>query len=73
MPTAATLLAFAAVATGLVITPGPNTLYMLSRAITQGPVAGLISLAGVVTGFFLLHVRRSLRPDRDRLRGALCL
>ncbi|MDO8876307.1 MAG: LysE family translocator [Pseudolabrys sp.] len=52
MPTTATLLAFAAVATGLVLTPGPNTLYMLSRAITQGPVAGLISLAGVVTGFF---------------------
>ncbi len=52
MPTIATLLAFAAIATGLVITPGPNTLYMLSRAITQGPVAGLISLAGVVTGFF---------------------
>ena len=52
MPTTATLLAFAAIATGLVITPGPNTLYMLSRAIKQGPVAGLISLAGVVTGFF---------------------
>lgn len=52
MPTTTTLLAFAAVATGLVLTPGPNTLYMLSRAITQGPVAGLISLAGVVTGFF---------------------
>lgn len=52
MPSTATLLAFAAVAVGLVLTPGPNTIYMLSRAITQGPVAGLISLAGVVTGFF---------------------
>ena len=52
MPTEANLLAFIAVAVGLVLTPGPNTLYMLSRAITQGPVAGLISLAGVVTGFF---------------------
>lgn len=52
MPTEANLIAFVAVATGLVLTPGPNSIYMLSRAITQGPAAGLISLAGVVTGFF---------------------
>lgn len=52
MPTTTTLLAFAAVAVGMVLTPGPNSLYMLSRAITQGPAAGLISLAGIVTGFF---------------------
>ncbi len=52
MPTTATLLAFTALAVGMVLTPGPNSLYMLSRAITQGPAAGLISLAGIVTGFF---------------------
>jgi threonine/homoserine/homoserine lactone efflux protein len=51
MPTTATMLAFAAFAVGLVLTPGPNMIYMISRAITQGRVAGLISLGGVVVGF----------------------
>ncbi|MDO9411634.1 MAG: LysE family translocator [Pseudolabrys sp.] len=51
MPTTTTLLAFAAVAVGMVLTPGPNMIYMISRSITQGRVAGLISLGGVVLGF----------------------
>ncbi len=34
--------------------PGPNMLYLLSRSITQGKKAGLISLVGVVLGF-LFH------------------
>ena len=51
MPTTTTLLAFAALAVGMVLTPGPNMIYMISRAITQGRVAGLISFAGVVAGF----------------------
>lgn len=38
----------------LVITPGPNMLYLISRSITQGKKAGLISLIGVVLGF-LFH------------------
>lgn len=38
----------------LVITPGPNMLYLISRSITQGKKAGLISLVGVVLGF-LFH------------------
>ena len=53
MPTTATLLAFAAFAVGLVLTPGPNMIYMISRAITQGRVAGLISFGGVVLGFIV--------------------
>ena len=35
----------------LVITPGPNMIYLISRSITQGKQAGLISLAGIITGF----------------------
>ena len=38
----------------LVITPGPNMIYLISRSITQGKKAGLISLTGVVLGF-LFH------------------
>lgn len=45
------LLGVALVALGLVLTPGPNMLYLVSRSITQGRRAGLISLAGVAAGF----------------------
>lgn len=41
----------AAIAFGMVITPGPNMLYLVSRSLTQGRQAGLLSLVGVVTGF----------------------
>jgi threonine/homoserine/homoserine lactone efflux protein len=51
MPSITTFLAFGLVAFGMVLTPGPNMIYMLSRAITQGTVAGLISLGGVALGF----------------------
>jgi threonine/homoserine/homoserine lactone efflux protein len=41
----------AVVALGLVLTPGPNMLYLVSRSITQGWRAGLVSLLGVAAGF----------------------
>ncbi|MFN4282502.1 MAG: LysE family translocator [Alphaproteobacteria bacterium] len=47
----ASFLAFALVALGMVLTPGPNMIYLLSRAILQGRAAGFISLAGVLVGF----------------------
>ena len=51
MPTTTTLLAFALISFGMVLTPGPNMIYLISRSITQGWVAGLISLGGVALGF----------------------
>jgi threonine/homoserine/homoserine lactone efflux protein len=51
VPDIANLLAFALVALGMVLTPGPNMVYLVSRSICQGPVAGLISLCGVALGF----------------------
>lgn len=47
----ANLLAFAAIALGMVLTPGPNMVYLISRSICQGRAAGLISLGGVALGF----------------------
>ncbi|MBD2753476.1 LysE family translocator [Spirosoma validum] len=49
------LLLFALAALGLVITPGPNMIYLISRSITQGRRAGLVSLLGVIAGF-LVHI-----------------
>lgn len=51
MPDLANLLGFAAIALGMVLTPGPNMIYLISRSICQGPGAGLISLGGVALGF----------------------
>lgn len=51
MPSSSSLLAFALVALAMVLTPGPNMIYLISRSITQGRMAGLISLGGVALGF----------------------
>jgi len=53
MPSATHWIAFALVALGMVITPGPNMVYLISRTICQGRLAGLMSLAGVATGFII--------------------
>jgi threonine/homoserine/homoserine lactone efflux protein len=44
-------LLFAAAALFLVLTPGPNMIYVVSRSLCQGRMAGVISLLGVVAGF----------------------
>ena len=51
-----TWIAFAALAVGMVATPGPNMIYLISRSISQGPKAGLISLCGVAFGFLFYMV-----------------
>jgi threonine/homoserine/homoserine lactone efflux protein len=51
MPHASSLLAFALISFGLVLTPGPNMIYLVSRSITQGRAAGIMSLGGVALGF----------------------
>ncbi|OIV36326.1 lysine transporter LysE [Mangrovactinospora gilvigrisea] len=51
MPPIHALAGVAAVSLGMVLTPGPNMLYLVSRSLTQGRRAGLTSLAGVVLGF----------------------
>jgi threonine/homoserine/homoserine lactone efflux protein len=51
MPHLTSLLGFALVSFGIVLTPGPNMIYLISRSITQGATAGLISLGGVALGF----------------------
>jgi threonine/homoserine/homoserine lactone efflux protein len=51
MPHFTALLGFALISFGMVLTPGPNMIYLLSRSITQGPAAGIVSLGGVALGF----------------------
>ncbi len=49
------LLLFSLAALVLVVSPGPNMIYLISRSITQGRRAGMISLLGVIFGF-LFHI-----------------
>src|SRR5438309_11118550 len=51
MPHTSALLGFALVSLGIVLTPGPNMIYLISRSLTQGPTAGIVSLGGVALGF----------------------
>ena len=51
MPDLSTLVAFALVSLGMVLTPGPNMVYLISRSLSQGTRAGLVSLGGVALGF----------------------
>ena len=53
MPELSSLLAYGLISLGMVLTPGPNMIYLISRSICQGRVAGLISLGGVALGFMV--------------------
>src|ERR1700751_1237338 len=56
MPHISALIGFALVSLGLALTPGPNMIYLISRSITQGPAAGIVSLGGGALGlvFYML-------------------
>jgi threonine/homoserine/homoserine lactone efflux protein len=84
MPEFGNFLAFALVALGMVLTPGPNMIYLVSRSICQGRLAGLISLAGIALGFLFyvfsaafgitaLLIAVPYAYDALRLAGALYL
>jgi threonine/homoserine/homoserine lactone efflux protein len=51
--TSAAVLGVMAVALAMVLTPGPNMMYLVSRTVTQGRRAGLISLGGIAVGFLI--------------------
>jgi threonine/homoserine/homoserine lactone efflux protein len=54
------LVLFALTTLLLVLTPGPNMIYCVSRALSQGPRAGMVSLAGVLLGFIAHLVAATL-------------
>jgi threonine/homoserine/homoserine lactone efflux protein len=55
MPTLPTLLTFAVAATLLIIVPGPNVIYIITRGIDQGRRAAVVSALGVEVGM-LFHI-----------------
>lgn len=51
MPEASAILGIAIVAFGMALTPGPNMIYLVSRTLSQGTLAGFVSLCGTALGF----------------------
>ncbi len=49
------LLVFALASLIMVLSPGPNMIYLISRSLSQGKQAGIISLFGVMSGF-IFHI-----------------
>src|SRR5246127_2057465 len=74
MPATSSLLGFALISLALVLTPGPNMIYLISRSITQGPTAGIVSLGGVALGFvFYMLCAAPYAYDALRFAGAAYL
>ncbi|MCK2221027.1 LysE family translocator [Actinomadura sp. ATCC 31491] len=55
MPDISTLALFCVATLGLLVVPGPAVVYIVTRSVTQGRGAGLISVLGVHTGS-IVHV-----------------
>ncbi|WP_337028634.1 LysE family translocator [Pantoea eucalypti] len=53
MPDHTHFIAFGLIALAMVLTPGPNMIYLISRSVCQGRQAGLISLGGIAFAFVL--------------------
>ena len=49
------MILFALAALVMVLSPGPNMIYLISRSLSQGKKAGIISLLGIMCGF-LFHI-----------------
>lgn len=60
MPSLPSFLAFFLICFGMVLTPGPNMIYLVSRSICQGPMAGIVSLGGVALGFVIYMLLSAL-------------
>lgn len=78
------LAGFALLALGMVLVPGPNMMYLVSRSLCQGRRAGLVSLGGVGAAFLVYVLATALgitallfavpiAYDALRLAGALYL
>ncbi len=53
MPATGQLLAFALISLALIVVPGPNVLFVISRSLTLGRAAGVGTAAGGVIGEFV--------------------
>ena len=67
MPSSSSLLAFSAASFALIVVPGPSVLFVVSRALTLGRRAALLTVAGNAAGAY----GRALALDAGRLDAAV--
>ena len=60
MPKLETLMIFSAAAIAITLVPGPSMLYVASRSIVHGRIAGIWSAFGLATGLLIHTVSASL-------------
>ncbi|MDC0610177.1 LysE family translocator [Vibrio sp.] len=60
MPEYGHLMTFCLVSLIMVLTPGPNMIYLISRTMCQGKQAGIMSLSGVLAGFIVYMLSAAL-------------
>ncbi len=60
MITLAAAVGIALVELGMALTPGPNMVYLVSRSVSQGWRAGMVSLAGTAVGFVVYMTMANL-------------
>jgi threonine/homoserine/homoserine lactone efflux protein len=58
--TLAAALGIALVELGMALTPGPNMVYLVSRSVSQGWRAGMVSMAGTAVGFVVYMTMANL-------------
>jgi threonine/homoserine/homoserine lactone efflux protein len=58
--TLAAALGIALVELGMALTPGPNMIYLVSRSVSQGWRAGMVSMAGTAVGFVVYMTMANL-------------
>ena len=66
MPDVTTLALFVAAAMLLFIVPGPAVLYVVTRSLTQGRTAGMVSVLGIHLGSAIHVAADTLRKEGDR-------
>jgi threonine/homoserine/homoserine lactone efflux protein len=71
MPDLSTLMIFVTASMLLLITPGPAVLYIVTRSIDQGRVAGIVSALGIGTGTMVHVVAASLGLSAILVSSAL--
>lgn len=60
LPDTPLLVAFAIAALGVILSPGPDTLYVLSRSVGEGRLSGLVASFGISVGLCVHVVAASL-------------
>ena len=71
MPALSTIALFLAAALGLLLIPGPAVLYIVTRSVSQGRRAGLVSVGGIETATFTHALAAGLGLSALLLASAL--